>query len=96
MNSNILKISIISFFCSTLISCSRVPNNLQGNYRCDSHMSVSLSTTQMRINHVTFSVDEVSGNLILVNGNSISFDPILGKLYMSPGGTLHVYECKKS
>lgn len=89
MNKFILLIPILF-----LLGCTRTPENLRGNFICDSHTSVSVTSDELRVNNGTFSVEKVDGNMIRVNGDTLSFDPILGKLYWKVG-TIQINDCKK-
>ena len=77
-----------------ILGCTRTPQNLRGNFICDSYTSVSVTSSELRVNNETFSVGKIDGNMIRVNGDTLSFDPILGKLYWKVG-TIRIEDCKK-
>lgn len=89
MKKLILIIPILFIF-----GCTRTPENLRGNFICDLHTSVSVTSSELRVNNGTFFIEKIDGNIISVNGDTLSFDPVLGKLYWKVG-TIKIDDCKK-
>ena len=82
------------FTLLTLAGCTRTPENLRGNFICGSQTSVSVTSSELKVNNGTFSIEKIDGNIIRVNGDTLSFDPVLGKLYWKVG-TIQIDDCKK-
>ncbi|MDH6421608.1 hypothetical protein M2131_001549 [Polynucleobacter sphagniphilus] len=78
-----------------IFGCIRTPENLRGNFICGSQTSVSVTSSELRVNNGTFPIDKIDGNIIRVNGDTLSFDPVLGKLYWKVR-TIQIEDCKKT
>ena len=78
--------------CLFLIGCSKVPENLRGNFLC-SWGSVSVTANDLRFNTGTFPVDKVEGNMI--RAGALSFDPILSELFNQPDKIIESSKCKR-